>query len=59
MSRNAAYVLVALISLWFYGYRYVFKNWSLACSWAKNFVWGPWSKKFAHHCSSAFLTEDS
>jgi len=26
MCRNAAYVLLALISLWFYGYRYVFKN---------------------------------
>jgi len=44
MCRNA-YVLLGLISLWIYGYRYAFKNWSLARSWIKNFVCGPWSKK--------------
>jgi len=49
MCRNAEYFLLALISLWFYGYRFVFKNWSLAHSWVKNFVCGPWLKKFAHH----------
>jgi len=51
MCGNAAHVLLASISLGFYGYRYVFKNWSLARSWVKNFVCGPWSKKFAHHWS--------